>query len=412
MHQLRIEPFQPLQFGDGRAPDAAGLARTLRMPWPSTVLGALRTALAARSGSLGHLMSGSDLSVDPVIGGRTDPGSLRILGPLVCTREGSQLRLWVPRPADVDAVADADGNPILRPFLPVKRESGDGEFGDFPLVPLAPEDLRKPAGAAPFLVSWDWMMKWLTNIENPGAPWGLDVVRARNGEPVHVLGTEGRVHVTLTPGRTAEDGLLFETEHIDLADEKEAAFWISVDGTDGRSMGGMVTLGGQQGLARVVPIDSPGFPEAAPGCLPDKVAKAIRESGGYLRVILLTPGVFRSGWTPDFSGLLAGSGGMLRAAFVPRYEAVSGSRLKAKGGAEPLPARRAAAAGSVYVLKFATPDRAVEAARALWFARLSDDPEPRFRDFGLAVTGAYPHAPLMDEAWASMTNQDHPQGGN
>lgn len=404
MPQYRIEAFQALQFGDGRAPVEGGTTRSLALPWPSTIRGALRTAMAARAGLLPRLLEGGVTAGDPVIGGRDDPGSIELRGPLVMAGV-DRWDLFVPRPADFDLFPDA---PRLRDLVPIKLEPGDGLLGVRdrpPLVPLGHPKRpgSKPDPSPPELVPWSWLQHRLACEERAFPCARQPVVRS---DTLHVRVVEG--------GRVAEKGGLFATEVVELADSAgsdgriDAAFWVSLDGLGPHDPSGVITLGGQQGLARVTALGANEMTWAEPGHVPEEVERAIRGSGGYVRVVLLTPALFRAGELPDSATLL---GGEVRAACVPRYVAVSGSRMERGGHSVPRRARRAAPAGSVFVVRYAEASAALAAARRLWFRNISDEPEDCAKGFGLAAMGGYPYVEEMDRAWDSVQSRARTKGG-
>lgn len=412
MAQFLLQPLQALQFGDGRAPGEGGAFRSVLSPRPSTVLGAFRTALAANSGVLHRLVAGDDDCVDPVIGGRKDSGSLTIRGPLLVAERSGRRQLWAPCPADFELFS-GDQAPALHPLMPVALEPGDGMMGIDDTRPatvpmaLAAAPEAKP-GDRPRHVPWDWLMDWLAwkpGSAAPASPADGDVVARRHGEKVRLVNRFLQQHVTMQPGRTAEDGGLFAAERAEVADAAGVAWWVDIDGLEPHAPPRTLTLGGQQGLASVVPM-SPPLQQTVPGALPSEVEQAIAKSGGYLRILVLTPAVLSSGSVPT-AGL---GGGEVRGACVPGYEPLSGSRLLDRGRAEPRPARRAVPPGSVFVVKYRSSEDAVAQARALWFGNLCDEANDRKSGLGLVVAGGFPFASRMDDAWARLVRSQN--GGN
>ncbi|HOU54437.1 MAG TPA: type III-B CRISPR module-associated Cmr3 family protein [Myxococcota bacterium] len=399
MADFLIVPLQALQFGDGRASGSGGMTRTLSIPWPQTLRGAIRTALAHRMKRLSELIDGGAQPIDPRIGGRDDLGTLDIRGPLPSALwEGTQ-QVWVPRPLDFEVFGPTDPDRAIsvEPLKPVLLEPGDGlwdlQGGRPRLVPwsLASPPQAKPMARPPAWIPFPALVRWAI-----GDFEGLRATIAQL-DGIEISQTSTQVHVVLTPGRTAEKGGLFVTEQIELNDGLQGAWWMATESLEAGEAPLPLTLGGQQGLARLIAAPG-GFPGAAPGALPDEVHQAIEGSGGYLRVLVLTPALFSHGSMPGPEDLL---GGEVRAAAVPGPMPVSGSRLLEKGRAEPRPARRAVPAGSVFVVRYPDPQKALEAAHRMWFCKVGSRPEDRLQGYGLVAVGGLPKdtASQMDQAW-------------
>lgn len=402
MADFLIEPLQALQFGDGRSPGEGGTARSVQAPWPQTLRGAIRAALAHRLGRLKDLVDGFDAVVEERVGGRNDLGTLDLRGPLPATRNaGDRPEIWVPLPQDLELFEVPEPNDaFLRLLRPVAPGPGDGWMGLSDAGPvLVPMSLDQSPMAKPIEQPLPWM-PWNAFLDWAAGNW--DDLAVALGSLVEdgreLVLTSEQVHVVLTKERAARSGGLFVTEHLEIAERPETAWWIASDSLAEDEAPMSLTLGGQQGLARMIAI--PGaVPEARPGGLPDKVASSIVDSGGYLRLLVLTPALFSEGFLPEPSLL---HGGQVRAALVPGFQAVSGSRLLEGGRAAPRAARRAVPPGSVFVVRYDSPRAAVDAARALWFTNLSSRPEDRLLGYGLIAVGGYGDAQAMDRAWDAI----------
>lgn len=385
MPSYNMLPKAPLLFRDGRpfGADAAYIAETLPFPLPSTVAGAFRTAYGDTH-EVDFAKSAEELlKVD-------------VAGPLmtqVDTRGGTK-KVLVPAPADALCLNEDEGKIYYR--LSPMALSDDTEGMDLPdnLCPIVPttKSKSKPASAAPAYWHLDRMVDWLSNDTI------LKVKAERAG--VERLPIEVRTHLGVDRKTlTAEHGRLFETSGLDFGEQKFSGK--KNNGWCSHHYGLLVhstaelnstyrTLGGESRLACIERDDT-----LWPAC-PEKLKKELCSSRG-IRLQLVTPAIFDHGWKPgwlddNLTGVLPGVGDLrvkLRAAAVPRWQAVSGwdMRLKANGKKQrgPKAVRRMVPAGAVYW--FEVLSGSLSAAGAIWLKSISD--QQANDGFGLAVPGVW-----------------------
>lgn len=150
---------------------------------------------------------------------------------------------------------------------------------------------------------------------------------------------------------------------------------------------GLVPGGGERRLCRWLEANKAELPS-----MPEAVVKHVEGPGDtvLLRVMLLTPAVFRNGWRPGSGNgeLLAVKDELkvsLRAASVARPITLSGWDFAAR---QPKATRRAAAAGSVYWIELhGKPEVRLQWAREVWMNNISDEVQDRRDGFGLAMLG-------------------------
>lgn len=356
MHQYLIHPAAPLVFGTGRPLDFGLGGDTLPFPFPSTLAGAVRAAVAAQSGA----------APDPFHGRE----EVR-LGPTALVRLASDLTpqtLLLPRPADAVYV----GGRVL-PLVPGQVPGAC--WTDLP-DGLAPLTLHGAGDAKP-----DEANAWWTAAEM--AAW-LQAPRALDG-PDRPVGDRGprsatRTHVVIEAraAKGAEHGGLFRTKGMDFGPPLAHggyALWVTT------SAGGLAgqprRVGGEGRLSRIA---SPPRPLELPALLP------LADCAVRVRFVLTTPAVFpRNGWRPDWlpaganaEGVVPGTDIRIRlaAAAITRAQSYSGWQPRDDGAGRAGPGQpwRVVPAGSVYWLDVVSGD-----ARALHGASLC---EGRWRDDG------------------------------
>lgn len=376
--RLALVPRDGLFCKDGRGwhTSASGRGHGLDWPWPSTILGALRSAWGrgeeARSDAL---FSPDDW--------RTRTAAIRLGTTLVLRRQhGLPWRLedttW---PVPVDAL-----------WLEGRREVHRLE----PVQPLAPtlgcdddearESLMRPVldGAGKPLAP----PRWWSSVDF--AVWlaGRSVAVRDRGD-VLAMARRVQVHVGILPEElTADEGVLFSHDVIETLDRRaEWAIGAEVTLPDG-ALPSLAALGSDARLARV---------ESLPAALfepPASLIEAFRSPSKGLRVVAVTPLCFARGWLPDgleeeggtYRGRVPGLDHdvVLRAAFVPRPIHVSGWDMAA--GA-PKPTSRMVAPGAVYFFERIDGKPFAEAdARSLWLGALGTRTE---EGFGRVVPGVW-----------------------
>lgn len=143
-------------------------------------------------------------------------------------------------------------------------------------------------------------------------------------------------------------------------------------------------------------------PHEVPNPYKEDLARTWRPSR-FLRLCLITPARFFSGWRPDwltpvqspegkwrFEGPLPSTRKRvaLRAAFVDRPQWISGWDLVAKG---PKPSSRCVRPGAVYYFESLDAELSADDVRSLWLSSVqAQDDDARRNGFGLVVPGAWP----------------------
>lgn len=378
-----LEPLAPLVVRSGRPFDGQAGADAARFPPPSTLAGALRTALAESSGQ----------AFSPAL------SAIGVAGPLPVKLDdaGAPVSLLVPKPADAlyfwDASKSAKRVVRARPAAFADGEGADLEAGLLP-VTLADAAIGKPA---------------------PGPRWWsfADFERFRHGAELPIaqlvengwtpLSDEIRTHVGIDPQRqAAANGQLFQTAGLNFLSRGDKMPALSVgrvgligkmEDFAGEIETGVLTLGGERRLSAIAHTDEAIWPAPA-SALIDSIAAA-----GGLCLSLLTPALFAAGWRPDWlhaanDGVLEGSppdcSGVtlrLRAAALERWLPHSGWDLAAM---KPRAGRKLVPGGAVYWFEIVAGD--ADALRPLWLGSVCDEAQDRRDGFGLSLI--HPWRPL------------------
>lgn len=376
--RLALLPRDGLFCKDGRGwrTSASGRGHGLEWPWPSTVLGALRTAWGreeeARRG----------LSFGPV-DWRERTAPIRLGKTLVARRPlgadwCAEHTVW---PVPLDALW-REGSPTaarLEPIAPTLPTLGpDDDAAREALWKPALDDSAK-AMARPLWWSHRELSAWLA------------------GEPVSVLPAHDKlamarrqqVHVGIDPDTgAAREAVLFSHDVVETLERgAEWAIGLEVDLPTGDSPR-LATLGSDARLARVEPLPEAMFEP------PPRLLEVFRRNPAGLRLVAVTPLEFARGWLPDgleregnaYRGRVTGSLAevILRAAFVPRPVHVSGWDMVA---GKPKPTSRMVAPGAVYFFERADGHPFGEAdARSLWLAALGARTD---EGYGRVVPGVF-----------------------
>jgi len=374
MH-LALVPRDGLFCKDGRDwhTSASGRGHALDWPWPSTILGALRSAW----GRSEEKRSGAAFGPEDW---RTRTAAIRLGGTLVLRRQHASP--WRPEdtvwPVPVDALwLEGRGHVHrLEPVQPLPPTLGrdDDEAREHLMRPVL-DSGGKPLQPPRWWSSED-LSAWLAG----------HTVTIRNA-----LATPRRVqvHVGISPEElTAHKGVLFSHDVIEtLEPHAEWAIGAEVALPDG-TLSGVATLGSDARVARV---------EGLPASLfepPTRLLAALRSPSPGLRVVAVTPLCFMRGWLPDgleqhdgtYRGRVPGINHdvVLRAAFVPRPVHVSGWDMAI--GA-PKPTSRMVAPGAVYFFERTDGRPFGEAdVSSLWLAALGTRTD---EGFGRIVPGLW-----------------------
>ncbi|MFP4600082.1 MAG: type III-B CRISPR module-associated Cmr3 family protein [Persicimonas sp.] len=371
---LALLPRDGFFAKDGRGwhTSASGRGHGLDWPWPSTVLGALRSLWGrGEETRTGTIFTPDDWR------SRTQP--IRLGRTLVLRRKhGAAWRvedaIW-PIPLDALWLEGRQEVHRLDPVAPIAPTLGrDDDEAREALWRPVPDDAQKPR-AAPRWWSSEEFTTWLA---------GESV-----GDRRKPLATARRVqvHVGIRPEElTSDEGVLFSHDVVETLDRSgEWALGLEVELPAGE-LPKIATLGSDSRLSRVESLLTTLFEP------PSRVLEAFRSSSPGLRLVAVSPLCFRRGWLPDglvntngqYRGRLAGLDVILRAAFVPRPIHVSGWDM-AKG--EPKPTSRMVPPGAVYFFERADGQPFEEAeAKSLWLAALGTRTD---EGFGRIVPGVW-----------------------
>jgi len=375
---IALVPRDGIFCKDGRGwhTSASGRGHSLDWPWPSTILGALRTAWGrAEEEKTGVLFDTADW--------RTQTGPIKLGRTLVLRRPltvgwSAEHTTW-PVPLDAYWLEGSTEVQQLEPVKPIVSSLGrdDDEAREFLWRPLR-SNATKPLAAPRWWHRQDFA-SWLA---------GQSVLAQVSGEE---LGLARRIqaHVGIMPEElTADEGVLFSHVVIETLDhEGEWAIGLeAVLPNDNLSTVG--TLGSDSRLVRLETVPAALF---AP---PASVIEAFQATSIGLRLVAITPLCFERGWLPDglescngtYRGRLSGVEHelVLRAAFVSRPAHVSGWDIAT---CKPKPTSRMVAPGAVYFFERTDGEPFAKAdARALWLATVGGRTD---EGFGRVVPGVW-----------------------
>jgi len=377
-----LVPRDGLFCKDGRGwhTSASGRGHALDWPWPSTVLGAVRTAWGREEES----RRGSSFRPDEW---REWTATIRLGRTLALRRPHGQAwaaehRIW-PVPADALWLEGEDRVHRLDPVP-----------GDIPTLGRDDDEARealwwprlggreKPLRAARWWNEGDFCA-WLA---------GHPVLACNQPD---ILAPPRRIQVQVgirVAELTADEGVLFSHDVLEtLEQEAEWAIAVEADVPSSAPLQ-LATLGSDSRLAQIEEMSSEMFNP------PASLLKTFRQGSKGLRLVVVTPACFRRGWLPDgfeqrgreYRGHLPDVDGevVLRAAFVPRPVHVSGWDMAANGGeGAPKPTLRLVKPGAIYFFERADGRPFGEAdARSLWLAAIGDR---RAEGFGRVAPGGW-----------------------
>jgi len=379
---LALLPRDGLFCKDGRGwyTSASGRGHGLDWPWPSTILGAMRTAW----GRAVEAVSGKflDHTTWPTQTAAVQLGRMLTLRRPLDTDWNTTHLVW---PAPLDALW-LEGRREVFPLQPIPSRvptlGRDEDAARESLWRPALEEAGKPL-PSPRWWPQDDFVAWLT-----GQP-----VSAQKPFPATARRVQTRVGIR-PETLTTDDGLLFSHDVLETLELRaEWAIGVEVSLPGGLpDTAKVATLGSDSRLVRIETL-----PEAlfAP---PARLLEAFQAGSRGLRIIAVTPLAFARGWLPDgfeqhdgqYVGRLPGLPHdlVLRAAFVPRPLHVSGWDRAAHGGkGAPKPTARMVAPGAVYFFE-RTDGQPFDAshARSLWLAALGARTE---EGFGRVVPGIW-----------------------
>lgn len=376
--RLALVPRDGLFCKDGRGwhTSATGRGHGLDWPWPSTLLGALRSAWGrgeeSRTGQRFERDAWRERTKNISLGRtlvlRRPPGAS-------WTRAH---RVW-PVPSDALWLEDRVDVHRLDPAPPSLPTLGrdDDEAREALWVPRL-EETEKPL-AGPRWWSDEHFATWLAGGSVLAQPPGGSIAPTRRVQ----------VHVGIRAEElTAEEGVLFSHDVVETL-EGEAEWAIAVEVVlPGGDAPAVATLGSDGRLVRVEALREEIFDP------PASVMEAFGAGSPGVRLAVVTPAYFERGWLPDglepqgreFRGRVPALDAdlVLRAAIVPRPLHVSGWDMAASA---PKPTSRMVPPGAVYFFERADGRPFGEAdAGALWLAALGARID---EGFGRVVPGTW-----------------------
>jgi CRISPR-associated protein Cmr3 len=370
--RLFLEANDTFFFRDGR-PFTKGEQSegySIFPPFPSTVMGALRTAWIAENGGLAKFLAGDMKSVIGVKDS-LDGASIRIRGVFLGNRNDN---LYFPTPRD----------------LVSQKKSEDAELR--PLYIERNPDFRSNS-KLPALLMWNDSSK---QVEHSGGWISCDTLRKYLlGNNQHLFAEksnfvidEPKVGITRSLSTlTSEEGMLYRINMKRFSDSK-FGFVVDVEGIDSLPKNGLIKLGGEG--KTFFYSRSALNPNPISDADQEQIEARIQETQMF-KLYFATPAIFNQGWLPPGAlhrdnptwRVSATTQIELVTAAVGNYVTVGGWDVAAKA---PKSAYRAVPAGSVYYFKL---NDGASAADVFDFFHYKNHSDHRSQEgFGLAYVGA------------------------
>jgi CRISPR-associated protein Cmr3 len=387
--QLFLEANDTFFFRDGR-PFTRGEQSegySIFPPFPSTVMGALRSAWIAHNGGLGEFSAGK---MKRAIGTKEslNGASIQIKG-VFLGRRGTDLYFPIPR----DLVVEKKSKDPTRLYsLSLTADSGSSSNAKLPLslTFVAPDAPDITVDQSSGLVTSETLRSYLLGEDGD-----------LQSEAFDFLIDEPKVGITRNlKTLTTVDGMLYR---IDMKRFKNSEYGLIVDveGIDEFSDGKLIKLGGE-GKSFVVQnseltSDPLSVAERA------KIKRAIEESGLF-KLYLATPAIFDQGWLPSWirsndslnGDILTRNASRismkLMTAAVGNYITIGGWDV---ANTRPKAAYRAVPAGSVYYFELRNGTKAEDVFDHFHSQNISDRAQSKQEGFGLAYVGTVKHAALL-----------------
>jgi CRISPR-associated protein Cmr3 len=369
----RIEPRDPVRFGDGRSLSAAAFAApSMRVPWPSTLAGFVRFKAGTSQQGRFELTA-------------AEANEIAVKGPVLLSSTGDD-SLWeacfaAPADAvwfrrDVKSVERFQLGP--RPIEPDECT----DVGNLEVVSLLAPPAENPGKAESGPAYWRWteIEKWLAapSKQQPFTDEEFDSF----GVPA--LPHDRRMHLKIEEGtRTADEGMLFASDAVQYEAKDKGGrlhrFALGLEVAEGARAphlkAGIGTLGGERRPSRLVASTDGPYPTLSEGLLAQ--LKACRR----FRLVLATPSVFAGGSLPSVSQL---GGATLVAAAVGRPQPVSGWDFEKN---QPKAVRWMAPAGSVYWVDLSQEINVSSWVNSVWLKSIADAPQDQRDGFGITLLG-------------------------
>ncbi len=313
MQTVAFRPLDTVFFRNGKPFDMGedNWAEGQVMPFPSVFYGAIRSAYFAA-----HPDKIND------IGKKTDPtADLQITGIFLANSRG----IFIPAPLDlVREKSDSDGRFST---VSLREKEGTSCYSSYPYA-LIPYEERDVVNQAESFIS--------LNVLHRKIP-----VNVYDSE--HFVKSEPKIGVGLNNStRAGEKGKLFRvglmrfnhSYNLEEKETNESYFVVSYQGLES-FQGNLIKLGAEGKVARMestLPVNFPQLPKEA-------------KQSKFFKMILLTPGIFRNGDSPQLERLLNGIEVKSVVPFVGKPKAIGGWDMQNN---RPKEMSRAVPAGSVY----------------------------------------------------------------
>lgn len=370
MHTYLITPHAPLLLRKGKSTRGERADDSFLFPLPGTVAGMLRTAWAdAQNKSF-------DEAKEQACGGH-----------LLARIEKGDVKSLFPKPADAYYAKEGESGKRLCRLSPGRIVNGGG--CDLPdgLLPLF---LPNDAGESKPVDGPEW---WTEETMRHWLSGKTDMAVDKLGSKP--LPTDTRAHVKMDANTySGVKGHLFRSTGVDLMNQKkenergwqEHRYALLARFAQDISPG-LVRLGSG---GRLSSLEQSGvWPK-----MPEDLAKEL-EKAKRIRLILVTPAVFKNGWLPDdidanspespIHGVKFKLKLKLKAAAIPRWQPLAGWDMAEK---KYKPTRRMVPAGSVYWLEIEG-DPPPGWAATLWLASICAEAKDAANGFGLVLPGLW-----------------------
>lgn len=383
-----IRPFDTLFFRDAR-PFVAGednLALSVFPPAPSVIYGAFRTACLVHAGvDLIKFREGKAKNVPEAVGTKDKFGTLRLTGPIPAWCQADAVNILFLSPLNL-VYKERTPDHKLEFLLPEHPAAGT----NFPL-PLKLCMAEEKVTYADRYLSLDQTMALLAG----DIPEILDDLTSKD----NLWKTDNRVGIARTKARTAEEGMLYSSQHIQINNRSQHGDQIGglavkvLKGEDDLPSKSTIQLGGEKRFCEFeeVKIDQP--TEFQLGRIAEKISEKQR-----FFFWLISPAVFSCNefaFLPDFinpetlTGDLDGQEVKLVACQVGRAVSIGGWDIVHN---MPKPMRRAVPEGSIYFFEFAGDNpKNIEKFVKKWMLRPIPGQKPGYEEqgFGTILIGGY-----------------------
>ncbi len=390
-----IEPHDSLIVRDGRpfGVGAGNRAESLQFPFPSTIVGAIRTRIGFAK------LNGNRNGFSKELA-ETLQQKVSICGPLLAEIKNDDVNFLVPASSDCLIFESRNEDKLLTvPLKPLEKETGFFndlndeissesaiEARNLHLCGLETFRQEKQAKTIPYFWRWKFFEEWLTESASKE--------RTFSEIGIEALKKDRRLHTAIDyKTKAADEGKLFETLGLEFIskdsnsssrDSSYVRYAIDYGDFDTDFNEGIAPLGGERRLAFWKKIEKP-----FPACPNEIKKKILREK--HCRLVLLTPAIFEQGFLPaDLVSDVSENSNLtveVKAVAVNRYQVISGWDFRRN---KPKATRRLCPAGAVFFLKLNGDDASVANwIEKRWFSCVSESEQDRKDGFGLAALGTW-----------------------